>query len=176
MKALALILGIVTGALGAGAAAAGPTPESHPVIGGVTMTCTDFRGRSVQTLSFSLRGDVGRATFISAVPVIALDPNRLATLPEKLQIFFYSHECAHHVLAHLLNPTPLSEREADCWSIEHGRLEGYFTREDVEAFAPYLAHSKGSPFGHLPGPERHAYLLRCFDASEMARASYTHNR
>ena len=137
------------------------------------MHCEDFRGRSVQTLQVSLRGDVGRATFISAVPVIALDPVRLATLPGPMQIFFYSHECAHHVLAHIVNPTLDSEREADCWSIKHGRSAGYFTRKDVEGFAPFLAHSRGSPFGHLPGPERHAHLLQCFDAPEGARAAFS---
>lgn len=167
MTARVLILALVMSALGGGLVLA-QTPESHPTIGGVAMTCDDFRGRVVQTINVSLRGDVGRATFISAVPVIALDPVRLATLPDKLQIFFYQHECAHHVLAHILNPTIESEREADCWSINHGRAEGYFTREDVVAFAPHLAHSKGSPFGHLPGPERHAYLLKCFDAPNTA--------
>lgn len=167
MKARVLILGVVVAALG-GSAALAQTAETHPTIGGVAMACEDFRGRAVQTIKTSLRGDVGRATFISAVPVIALDPERLATLPEPMQIFFYSHECAHHVLAHILNPTLESEREADCWSIAHGRSAGYFTRRDVEGFAPYLAHSRGSPLGHLPGPERQAHLLACFDAPNTA--------
>ena len=171
MKALALVLGILAAVLGGRETYAGGL-EARPVIGGVSMACQDFRGRAVQTLHAALRGDVGRATFISAVPVIALDPVRLATLPEKLQIFFYQHECAHHVLAHIINPTIESEREADCWSINHGRTAGHFTRKDVEAFRPYLAHSRGSPFGHLPGPERHAHLLACFDAPDGSQAAY----
>ncbi|HRO48618.1 MAG TPA: hypothetical protein PLW75_00610 [Hyphomicrobium sp.] len=171
MKAVALALGILAAMLGGRTALSGAF-EAKPVIGGVAMTCRDFRGRIVQTLNAPLRGDVGRATFIATVPVIALDPVRLATLPEKMRIFFYQHECAHHVLAHIFNPTIESEREADCWSIGHGRTAGHFTREDVEAFAPFLAHSRGSPFGHLPGPERHAHLLACYDAPDTSRAAY----
>lgn len=171
MKTLALVLGLLMAVLGGRTTLAGAL-RAEPVIGGITMGCKDFRGRTVQTIDAALRGDVGRATFISAVPVIALDPVRLATLPDKLQIFFYHHECAHHVLAHILYPTLESEREADCWSINRGRAAGYFTRKDVEAFGPYLAHSRGSPMGHLPGPERHAHLLACFDAPDASHASY----
>jgi hypothetical protein len=62
--------------------------------------------------------------------------------------------------------------EADCWSVKNGRDAGLFNRQDVEAFAPYLAQSKGSPFGHLPGRAREAYLLKCFDdASPNASTS-----
>lgn len=186
MKALAIVLAFLMLAAGAAQLSAGvgdrlsgatppaerEAPEAEPVIGGFAMKCEDFRGRVVQTMHFSLRGDVGRATFISAVPVIALDPRRLATLPAPMQIFFYAHECAHHVLAHIVNPTIDSEREADCWSIQKGRAAGYFTRRDVEAFAPYLAHSRGSAFGHLPGPERHAHLLACFDAPDAPRSAH----
>lgn len=185
MKALAAVLGFLTLAVcaaelkagvgdrvpGATAPQAYDPPQTEPVIGGFAMKCEDFRGRPVQTMHISLRGDVGRATFISSVPVIALDPVRLATLPQPMQIFFYVHECAHHVLAHIINPTIESEREADCWSIQQGRAAGYFTRRDVEAFAPYLAHSRGSAFGHLPGPERHAHLLACYDAPDAPRSA-----
>lgn len=137
--------------------------EAEPIIGGAKMKCQDFRGVVVRTTRMTQLGDVGRAWYIQRMPVIALDPDRLATLPPKMQIFFYGHECAHHVLGHYFNQTTASEREADCWSINHGREQGFFTRTDVEGFAPFLAHSKGSPFGHLPGPQRAAFLVSCFD-------------
>lgn len=168
--------GVGDRARGAGALQVYDSPQAEPVIGGFAMRCEDFRGRPVQTMHISLRGDVGRATFISAVPVIALDPDRLAMLPQPMQIFFYAHECAHHVLAHIINPTFESEREADCWSIQQGRAAGYFTRRDVEGFAPYLAHSRGSAFGHLPGPERHAHLLACYDAPAPDAPRSAHRR
>ena len=141
------------------------------VFGGQTLTCRDFRGTPVRFVEMTELGDVGRALIITRMPVIALDPDRLVTLPPALQIFFYEHECAHHMLGHMFNRTLTSETEADCWSINFGRDNGLFTRADVVDFAPYLAKSRGSPFGHLPGPERAAFLLSCFDKADSSQAA-----
>ncbi|MFA5949911.1 MAG: hypothetical protein WC807_06470 [Hyphomicrobium sp.] len=150
--------------------------ETEPIIGGVPMRCWDFRGVIVRTTRMTDLGDVGRAWFIQRMPIIALDPDRLATLPPKLQIFFYGHECAHHVLGHYFNRTMASETEADCWSIKFGRERGFFTRPDIVSFAPFLATSRGSPFGHLPGPERANFLVSCFDNPERNEQQHALNR
>lgn len=142
--------------------------EAEPIVGGVPMQCMDFRGVVVRTTKMTDLGDVGRAFIVTRMPVIALDPDRLASLPPKLQVFFYWHECAHHVLAHNYAPTINSEIEADCWSINAGRDRGLFTREDVQGFAPYFAQSRGSPFGHLKGPKRAELLVSCFDNPDAA--------
>jgi hypothetical protein len=134
-----------------------------PVIGGLPMTCKDFRGIDVRTTLITQLGDVGSARIMGRMPVILLDPDRLDKLPPKLQVFFFAHECGHHVLGHSFAQTTSSENEADCWSIKYGRDHGLFTRQDVAEFAPYFAHSKGTSTGHLPGPERAARLLACFD-------------
>jgi hypothetical protein len=144
--------------------------ETTPVIGGQPMRCRDFRGAVVRTTRSTELGDVGRAQIITRMPIIALDPDRLRTLPSKMQIFFYMHECAHHVLGHTIHPTLESEKEADCWAIRYGREAQLFSRLDVDGFGPYFASSKGSRFGHLPGPERQAYLLHCFDDTETQSA------
>ena len=122
-----------------------------------------YRGRSVLALQVSDLGDVGRAWVINTVPYILLDPELLRTLPRPLQIFFYAHECAHHRLGHWYSPTGTSEKEADCWAIEYGRDHGIFRRQTVVDFEPWLAKSRGSAFGHLPGRERVRHLLACFD-------------
>jgi hypothetical protein len=132
-------------------------------VAGVSTECKDIRGTKVRVVSISDLGDVGRAGVINRVPVIAIDPALLATLPPKLQIFFYVHECAHHVLGHPYTYNLNRESEADCWAIKHGRDNGHFARADVEAFAPYLRGSGGSAWGHLPGPERARHMLQCFD-------------
>jgi hypothetical protein len=130
---------------------------------GMTLQCKDFRGQTVRTIRMDDIGDVARASIINRMPIITLNPLRLETLPGKLQVFFFNHECGHHVMGHVFNPSPTSENEADCWSIKQGRDGKFFTRADVEAFAPHLANSRGTPLGHLPGPERAARLLACFD-------------
>ncbi len=98
----------------------------QPVIGGNPMRCHDFRGVVVRTLQTTDLGDVGRASIVARVPVIQLDTERLAKLPPKLQMFFFMHECAHHVLGHIIQPTLQSERDADCWSVNYGRWAGLF--------------------------------------------------
>lgn len=170
MRGLALVIGILAlTQVVPSATAAGL--EVQPIIGGMPMRCYDFRGAVVRTLEMTELGDVGRASIIARMPIISLDPDRMATLPPKMQIFFYMHECAHHVLAHVIKPTLESEREADRWAIQYGRAAGLFTRADIESFAPYLAASKGSRFGHLPGPERQSYLLKSFDEPDTAIAA-----
>lgn len=171
MRASALLIGFVMLVLGVRAATAQGL-EVQPVVGGTPMRCYDFRGAVVRTLLTSDLGDVGRASIIARMPIISLDSDRMRALPPTLQVFFYMHECAHHVLAHVINPTLQSERDADCWSANYGRWAGLFVRRDVEAWAPYFARSNGSKFGHLAGPERQAYILNCFDtpASEPVAA------
>jgi len=132
-------------------------------IAGQPQECTDFRGRRVLTMQVADLGDVGRAWVVNTIPYIIMDPELLRTLPPKLQLFFYSHECAHHVLGHWYNRTIYNERDADCWAIKRGRDMGVLTRQEVVNFAPWLAKSGGSAWGHLPGPERAKHLLTCFD-------------
>lgn len=133
------------------------------LIAGKSMSCKDIRGVAVHTMQVANLGDVGRAGVVNKVPIIAIDPHIIARLPDKLQIFFYEHECAHHVLGHWFQTSLTMESDADCWAIRHGRDTGIFSRDDVLSFAPFLANSGGSPFGHLPGPERSKNLVKCFD-------------
>jgi hypothetical protein len=158
---LAMALLAVLGAAGRTEAQQGP--GGRTLVAGVTLGCADFRGRPVQTYETSGLGDVARSTLYGRIPVITLDKEVMASLSGKLQIFFYLHECAHHVLGHMFAPQPESEKEADCWSIKTGRDQSYFNLTDVLAFTNRLASSPGSTRGHLPGPERMAHLLACFD-------------
>ena len=132
-------------------------------IAGMSVECTDFRGRVVRTMRIANLGDVGRAWVVNTIPFIIMDSHVLTGLPPKLQLFFYGHECAHHVLGHWVQLSAKSEQEADCWSVKNGRDRGLFTRDEIASFAPYLKSSKGTAWGHLPGPQRSKFLLRCFD-------------
>jgi hypothetical protein len=143
--------------------AAQAEPGGRTLIAGVTLGCSDFRGRPVQTYETSGLGDVARSTLYGRIPVITLDTEVMASLSGKLQIFFYLHECAHHVLGHMFAPQPESEKEADCWSIKIGRDQSYFNLSDVKAFTNRIMSSPGSARGHLPGRERMAHLLECFE-------------
>ncbi|MCB1505762.1 MAG: hypothetical protein KDJ47_12370 [Hyphomicrobiaceae bacterium] len=134
------------------------------LIAGRLVTCHDIRGVAVHTMQVTGLGDVGRAGVVNRVPIIAIDPDIIGKLPDKLALFFFQHECAHHVLGHWFQPSTTMEVEADCWAIKHDRDRGNLSRDEVRSFAPFLARSGGSPFGHLPGPERAKQLVKCFDA------------
>ncbi len=160
----ALILATVISAVLAGwAQARDEGLQAKIVLDGTSLQCMDFRGQTVRTIRMDDIGDVARASIINRMPIITLNPLRLETLPGKMQIFFFNHECAHHVLGHVFSPSPTSENEADCWSVKTGRDSGLFMRSDVQAFAPHFAKSRGTALGHLPGPERAARLVACFD-------------
>lgn len=160
---IALLILAATAASGGPGAYAGNSLETRVTLGGANLECRDFRGQVVRSIQLDDLGDVAHARVINRMPIITLNRARLDTLPGKLQIFFFNHECAHHVMGHVFYPTATSENEADCWSIKAGRREGLLVREDVVAFGPYLAQSRGSAFGHLPGPQRAARLVACFD-------------
>ncbi len=162
MRAAALLFAVMMVVLGT-RSVSGDELFLEPVIGDKPMRCHDFRGRVVQTLVTADLGDVGRASFIGRMPIISLDSDRMRSLPPTMQIFFFMHECAHHVLGHIIRPTLESERDADCWAANYGRWASLFVRSDVEAWGPYFARSNGSKFGHLAGPQRLAYILNCYD-------------
>jgi len=160
---LALLLNS-TGVLASEARAAPVLPSPLPPASEKqVVNCRDFRNRVVRTVDVPSLGDAGRAEFVGGGPVIMIDPVLMATLPANLQVFFKLHECGHHVLGHLFAPTIDSEKQADCWAIKQERKQGGLTREDVIAWTPHFAASKGSMFGHLPGPQRIAFLLECFE-------------
>lgn len=134
------------------------------VLGGRPADCRDGAGRVVSLMKVINLGDVGKAYFLNRVPVIAMDPQLLDRLPEKLQRFFYDHECAHHVLRHWATMPPDRENQADCWAVTRERDRGDLSRDEIIGFAPFLVASGGSIAGHLPGPQRIRHMLECFDA------------
>jgi hypothetical protein len=137
-----------------------------PVIASQPVFCTSApNGQPVRFVVNAFLNDVGRAYWVNE-PIIELNPAVLQRLPPKLQLFWYGHECGHHVLGHLLPGagSPQNESQADCWAIQVGKSQGLFTRPEVVAFAPYFANNPGSPWGHLPGTQRAALLVGCFDA------------
>lgn len=143
-------------------------------LGGTAVSCRDSYGLHVHAVLVADLGDVGRARNLFKTPVIMMDPSHLIRLPGKLQLFFFGHECAHHVLGHTYVLRATVESEADCWAAKDGRDRGLFTRDDVQSWAPWFAQSRGSAVsGHLPGPERAKFILQCFDDSTDTAASST---
>ena len=87
--------------------------------------------------------------------VIILSP-QFFQLPGKLQLFIYAHECAHHVPQISGN-----EDMADCWAIKVGRVQGWFTQQDIVYLQQYFGGSPGD-WTHAPGPIRVQQMINCF--------------
>jgi hypothetical protein len=164
-------LALPAGAARAGEVQAAPLSQRGivpPAAEERSIACRDFRNRPVRIVDVADLGDAGRAEFVQGNPVIMLDPALMGKLPETLQLFFKLHECGHHVLGHLFAPTEASEREADCWAVKQGRKLGLYTHDDIVGWLPHFAASRGSAFGHLPGPQRVEFLAACFEGTETA--------
>lgn len=130
-----------------------------PVIAGLPVYCTSYTGQPVAFVPNWNLSDVGRAR-PGNPPTIELNPNVLMRLTPKMQLFWYGHECAHHVLGPYN-----SEMGADCLSIRIMRDQGLLARHEIPELQRQILGSPGSVWGHLPGPQRAQLFAQCFDSS-----------
>ena len=108
--------------------------------------------------------------------LIILNPHKMNSLPRRIRMFVYEHECAHQTVG-------ANETRADCTAIRKGKREGWLKRRDVQHICQRLfIHSKGDRY-HLPGPQRCKKLLQCYDgrsttvtANRTRRSSPSQNR
>jgi len=133
-------------------------PTYTPIIGGVRVHCNAYGTNApVLFVANPQLPDVGKAV-PGAPPSIIMNPLVLARYPARIQLFWYGHECGHHVLG-----PANSESNADCWSVQTLRDQGLATREDIAQIRAFIQNNPGTPWGHLPGPERVRHLLQCYD-------------
>ena len=131
-------------------------------VGGVPVSCVDFAGRPVALIADPTLPDVGAARIFNGQPVIVMNPQVLNRQPQVLQLFWYAHECAHHVLGHVVHMSPMNESMADCWAVKTGRQHQWFPPAGFEALAQVIGNSPGSIWGHLPGPARLENMRACY--------------
>lgn len=138
--------------------------QAQTMIAGVSVNCMDAYGVPVMTTLTTQLGDVGMARIEpNDARVIYLNPIILNTLPPSIQLFVYAHECAHHHLGHTYGfYRPSKEREADCWAIRTGRDQGWITPNTLDTMVYYFIGNPGSPWGHLPGPQRLQHFVNCY--------------
>lgn len=156
----------VATALAAGLALfAAQTAKAQHMIAGYPVFCNDFRGLPVQLIVDPTLNDVGRATLDAyGRPIMLLNPTVLQRLSPELQLFWYGHECAHHVLGHAVRPHLGNESEADCWAVRTGRAQGWFPPQAFHGLTQMLYANPGTGEGHLPGPQRIQNMIACYNA------------
>lgn len=138
-------------------------PAAEAQIGGVPVSCADFRGIPVALVPAPGLADVGAARIVNGQPVIFLNPQILGAQAREMQLFWYAHECAHHVRGHLVNLVMTNEADADCWAVKTGRNQGWFPPQAFQLLVQTLGNSPGSMWGHLPGPARIRNMWSCYN-------------
>ncbi|MBZ0115735.1 MAG: hypothetical protein K8H88_01980 [Sandaracinaceae bacterium] len=116
-------------------------------------------------------GDIAMARLgPSGEPIVLYDPMVTQRAGPTISTFFYYHECAHHILGHVMNGAmgfvrPLvDEQEADCWAIRYLRESGILSLAQLREIQAGLAQSPGD-WTHLPGPRRALNLEGCLGIS-----------
>jgi len=132
-------------------------------IAGVPVSCVDFRGFPVALVPAPQLPDVGAARIVNGQPVILINPRVLSAQAPVMQLFWYAHECAHHVRGHLANIAISNEADADCWAVKTGRNQGWFPPQAFQLLVEVLGNSPGSLWGHLPGPQRIQNMWGCYN-------------
>jgi hypothetical protein len=132
-------------------------------IAGVPVSCYDFQSRPVALVPAPNLPDVGAARIVNNQPVIFMNPAVLGPQAPVMQLFWYAHECAHHVLGHLAMIARTNEANADCWAVKTGRSQGWFPPQAFQLLVLTLGNSPGSVWGHLPGPARIQNMWNCYN-------------
>ncbi len=118
----------------------------NPTIGGVSVSCMGIPtwvDDQIQDVAISVPG------------AIVLHP-MLGNWPPVVQVFVYTHECAHQLPAIGSN-----ENAADCWAIKLGRNQGWINPASLGVIQSYFLNNPGN-WTHLPGPLRVQQMQACF--------------
>lgn len=134
--------------------------------------CVDYRGIPVASVMNPSVKDVAMATYgPNGAPLIVYNPYVLSWLSPPTRLFFYAHECAHHVLGHGVRGHPLKrEQEADCWGIQQLAARNVLSDSDIAAIQQDIVRFGRGDWTHLPGRDRAINLRACLGGSSGGAA------
>ncbi|MCP8889714.1 hypothetical protein [Sphingomonas faeni] len=84
---------------------------------------------------------------------IILHP-RVLDLPRAQQLFWYTHECAHHIFGP-------GEAAADCWAVQQGKIQGWLSRDELSRLGTTMRSFPGDAT-HGDGRSRVSYMEKCY--------------
>lgn len=133
-------------------------PYWSVTVGGVSLSCRDYRNMAVPIFFDRNIGDAAIARrFPNGAMYIAFNPDAVQRMTPLVQVFLFAHECAHHALL-----PGHSESQADCWAASVVRRQGFVRNYgQLSEIMRSFAGNPGSAMGHLPGPQRAALIARC---------------
>ncbi|MFQ5443394.1 MAG: hypothetical protein ACE5EK_02135 [Nitrospinales bacterium] len=152
---MAFVLLVLTSALSAPALA-----DEDPIRG-----CIDSRGYPVAwkvDIFLHVIAQAGKTP--KDMPIITYNPDIFPFKKAQTRLFFYYHECGHHVLGHDVSGSISlqQEKRADCWAVNTLFYNGTFTLADIAAINRDLASLTVEELHQIPGPFRNLDLNECF--------------
>lgn len=164
------LLGVAVGGLVTAASPAGAKvpflPAAAQAVQSPAITfdgCVDALGVPVVSVRDVTVDNVAVARRLpDGTPIIQYNPNVLATFRPETRLFWYAHECGHHVLGHPLGNNPLTrEKEADCWAVRTLVEADMIDGADLRVIMRDISRLSGDGWIYLPGPQRAMLLEAC---------------
>jgi hypothetical protein len=127
--------------------------------------CTDDRGLLVASIRDPGVPDIAMAMRApNGAPIIRYNPRVVAWAQPQTRLFFYGHECAHHVLGQVTQmPSKANEQQADCWSIRELTRRHMLSDADISVVQADITKASPGDWSHIPGPQRAVNLRACLN-------------
>lgn len=142
-------------------------------LAGVPLYCVAPDGVSVQAFLDPTLQDIGQATYWGQQPVIRMNPAILSQMPPIVQLFFYAHECGHHVSGDILNGILHGSMDKDV-ELRADMIGIRFVRDQLNPPSAQiqllLAIIQANPYHdpiHLPGPMRASWIQSCYGTNSF---------
>jgi hypothetical protein len=143
------------------------------MVDGVPLSCADPSGTPVIFDSVPLLPDIAISDYVGKVPRIRVNAAQMRAAPPKVQLFFHAHECAHHMLGHVVqaiygHDNRNRELQADCKAMELLRDQVGLAQDDAKRIGQYFRRNPPLPPYYPAGPWREKNILDCFGADQAA--------
>lgn len=125
--------------------------------------CYDRKGQPIPSVGDDALGWGGVATYRNNQRVILWNTKGNQQSSQTSQLLLYLHECAHHNLGHLFEPSSArNEHEADCWAIQLMVDGGMINGHHLAVLEREQVTVRGDD-KHVGGKERVQSLQECLD-------------
>ncbi len=125
--------------------------------------CIDGRGYNViffEDASLAKLAEIDNAD--DGWPLVRYNADALPQLDSKTRMFFFYHQCGHHVLGHALKPdiTYQMEEKADCWAVNSLFYSGRLRRSEFKTVQKQISALSEKDWRKV-GPRRALRLANC---------------
>ncbi len=90
---------------------------------------------------------------------LILNPRLIATVPDSVKLWIYSHECAHQ----FRGP---DEETADCFAVQRGRRQGWMSPAGLNQVCKFISPAVGDIM-HLSGSLRCEAMRQCYKSKKV---------